>query len=98
VEKNRPAFKSYKPADVYSFHPKFDDYRRQGGQFSAALCLSSAQLARIFPVDALSDNSTNNMVITALINQLPVRDASTVHEYFHSAVAMKRKKKKESTL
>jgi hypothetical protein len=39
VEKNRPILKFYKPDDVYSFLSKFDNYRRQRGQFSAALCL-----------------------------------------------------------
>jgi hypothetical protein len=44
------------------------------------------------------DSPTNNMVLTALIEQLPTRDASTVHEYFLSAVAITRKNEGHRTV
>jgi hypothetical protein len=69
-----------------------------GDTYFAALCLSAQQITRLFSPDQVPHSPSDASLIAKLIESLPTRTADAGQDYFHSAVAMKRKKDRNQAL
>jgi hypothetical protein len=89
VEKTRPFFQSYQPCDIFTFITKFHNYNRRGGPVVKYLCLSAAQLDRIFHPSQVPEFPPNEFVHERLRAQLPNNEMEAGRDYFTSNIAMR---------